>query len=180
MKIKITKIIFLVIILTLISGCSNSKNESETPICKVKNCNNPCIKYRVSNSYYYANCCEEHKCIENDCYECIELGEFSDGKHCTYHLSQINYQEENKIILTDSQIQESKKVVDEYCDLLMSKQSNIISINFTEDTPEIGTIYIMYHCNVVREDSKINPATIFVIMDNEEKFKVLSLDYDEK
>ncbi len=180
MKFKITKIIFLVIILTLFSGCSNNKNESETPICKVEDCNNPCIEYRVADSYYYANCCEEHKCIEKDCDECIELGEFSDGIHCTYHLSKINYQEENKIILTESQIQESKRIVDEYCDLLMSKQTNIISINFTEDAPEIGTIYIMYHCNVVREDYNIKPATIFVTMDNEGNFKVQSLDYDEK
>ena len=170
-------ILLFIALFIILTGCSN-KSQSEIPTCRVENCDNPCIKYRVANSYYYANCCEEHKCIEKDCYDCIELGEFGDGEHCTYHLSKINYQEENKMILTDSQIQESKRVVDEYCDLLMSKQSNIKSINFIGDNPEIGTIYIMYRCNVVREDSDINPATIYVTMDDDGNFKVQSLDYD--
>lgn len=162
-----------------LTGCSN-ESQSEIPICRVENCDNECFKYRIANSWYYTNCCQEHKCVIDNCNECIELDKFGDGKHCVYHKSKIDYQEENKIKLTDSQIQEATKTVEEYCKLLMSEQTNIKSINFIGDNPEIGTIYIMYHCNVVREDSDINPATIYITINNDGSFKVQSLDYNKQ
>ena len=172
-------LIITFIMIYAINNYYHSKDEINKYICKAENCNEPCVNYKIGHETFNGSYCEEHTCIETDCYNGVEFGQFGDGKHCTYHKSQIDYFEENKIILTNFQIEEVKKVVNDYIELLISKQSNILAVNLINDTPDTGTMYIKYRCNVVREDSDINLATIYVLMHDDGTFRVTKLEYDE-
>ena len=178
-KIIILASIMLIVTFIMMYMINNYYSSKDEYICKAENCNEPCISYKIGYETFNGSYCEEHTCIETDCYNGIEFGQFSDGKYCTYHNSQIDYQEVNKIILTDSQIREVQNIVDEYCESLMSKHSNILAINFINDTPETGTMYLKYRCNVVREDSDTNLATIYVLMHDDGTFRVTELEYDD-
>lgn len=158
-----------------------SKDEisDEIKTCKAENCNEPCISYKLGHETFNGSYCEEHTCIETDCYNGIEFGKFGDGKYCTYHKSKKDYVEQNKIILSDYQIEEVKKVVNEYCESIMSKHSDILAINLINDEPETGIIFITYRCNVVREDSRTNLATIYISMHDDGTFRVIELKYDK-
>ena len=153
--------------------------KDEMNICKAENCNESCISYKIGHETFNGSYCEKHTCTETDCYNGIEFGQFGDGKYCVYHKSKNDYEEQNKIILSNSQIEEIKKVVDEYCELIMSKHSNILAINLINNTPETGAMYIKYRCNVVREDSNTNFATIYILMQDDGIFRVTELEYDE-
>lgn len=170
-------LIITFIMLCAINNYDNSKDEIN--ICKAENCNEPCVSYKIGHETFNGSYCEEHTCIETDCYNGIEFGQLGDGKHCIYHKTQIDHQEQDKIMLSDSQMREIKNAVDEYCELAMSKHSNILAINLVNDTPETGTMYIKYRCNVVREDSDTNLATIYVLMQDDGTFRVTELEYDE-
>ena len=180
-KKTITLSIIMLIITFIIIYTINNYYDSEDKIniCKTENCNEPCISYKIGHETFSGTYCEKHTCIEADCYNGIEFGQYGDGNYCTYHKSKNDYEEQNKIILSDSQIEEIKKVVDEYCELIMSKHSNILAINLINNTPETGTIYIKYRCNVVREDSNTNLATIYILMQDDGTFRVTELEYDK-
>jgi hypothetical protein len=137
--------------------------------CNQKNCNN----FHIRGGDY----CTEHTCEENGCTSKKSSGLLV----CYYHFEQ-NLEadsEEENITLTNLQITAIRKVVDEYCDNLISKQSSILAINILNDTPETTSISITYNCNVVRKDSDVNPATIYVGEDSDGNYKVESLLYDE-
>lgn len=165
---------FIVTFIMLYAIISYYNSKERINICKVENCNKPCISYKIGHETFNGSYCEEHTCIETDCYNGIEF-----DKYCTYHKSKNDYEEQNIINLSDSQIEEIKNVVDEYCELILSKHSNILAINLINDTPETGTMYIKYRCNVVREDSNTNLATIYILMQNDGTFKVTELEYDD-
>lgn len=168
MKIRITKIIFLVIILTLFSGCSNNKNESEIPICKIENCNNPCLKYKIGHESYYSSYCEDHTCKEEGC-----GGQKNpNDDYCSLHI-------EEQIKLTDSQIEEVKELANKYFEQLITKQSNILAINMINDTPKTTKNNISFRCNIVREDSDTNLATLYIYITDDGVFKVHKLEYDK-
>lgn len=137
-------------------------------ICDVNGCNNKCVK----NGKY----CIEHTCEIEGCVAQKSVAH----SMCYYHFDEHikNYEDDNKIILTDSQIKEARAVVDNYIELLMSKQPNILGINIINDTPETSSLFIKYSCNVVREDDDTNLATIYVSMDKDGKFEVNSLEYE--
>ena len=139
-------------------------------ICSFDNCNNK----RIKNGKY----CIEHTCSINGCIEQKGIGIST----CYYHHEerQNNCQEANKIILTDSQIEQSKIVVENYIKTLISKQSDILGINIINDIPETTTLYIKYRCNVVRKDNDTNLATIYVLLDDRDgSFHIERLEYDD-
>lgn len=173
-------LIITCIMIYKINNHYNSQDEINKYICKAENCNEPCINYKIGHETFNGSYCEKHTCAETDCYDGIDFGQSGDGKHCTYHKLQNDYLEKNKIILSESQIEEVKKVVNDYIELLMEKHSNILAVNLINDTPETGTMYIKYRCNVVREDSNTNLATIYVIMNENGNFRVTELEYDKK
>ena len=81
--------------------------------------------------------------------------------------------------MTDSQIEQSKIVVENYIKTLISKQSDILSINIINDIPETTTLYIKYRCNVVRKNDDTNLATIYVLFDDKNgSFHIERLEYD--
>lgn len=138
--------------------------------CEFDECNNK----RLENGEY----CLEHTCEWEDCTSQKGVGK---AKYCYYHVQQsaLQYQKENQIKLSDSQLKDVRDVVDNYCKQLMSNQSNILEINFLSENPETSTLYITYRCNVVREDDDTNLATIYVSINKDGTFKVDSLMYDE-
>ena len=120
------------------------------------------------------NYCIDHTCSVDGYTAQKSIGSLE----CYYHLN--NYQEENKIDLTDSQIKQARIVVEDYIKTLMSKQSDILSVNIINDIPETTTLYIKYRCNVVRKNDDTNLATIYVSLDDKDNsFKVDGLEYDE-
>lgn len=99
---------------------------------------------------------------------------------CAYHFEEYinNYQIEDSFTLTDSQIEQARKTVDEYCDKLIAEQSNILAINIITDTPNLITkASLTYECNVVLEN-KTNIATIYVLINKDGTFRVNKLLYD--
>ena len=95
-------------------------------------------------------------------------------------MSKIKYTEENKLNLSEQQIEDIKKIVDKYINDLIKEHDNIVAVNLINKEPYIGIIYITFNCNVVRTDLKTNPATIYVIMNSDGGFKVQSLIYDNE
>ena len=173
MKKKIL-LITLITLMVMLIGCSSKQAEN---VCQADECNNLCIIYRIANSKFYGVYCEEHTCIEQDCYSGREIG---NNKYCTYHKLKYEQEEQNKIKLSASQITIIREIVDEYCELLISKHSNILAVNIINDIPETSSLYIKYYCNVVRKDSNINPATIYITIEEDGSFKVDNLEYDEE
>ena len=90
------------------------------------------------------------------------------------------YQETNKIILTDSQTKQARIVVDDYIKTLILEQSDILNVNIINDIPDTTTLYIKYHCNIVKKNDDTNLATIYVLLDDKDnKFQVDRLEYDD-
>lgn len=140
-------------------------------ICSFDNCNNK----RIKNGKY----CIEHTCIVSGCTEQKGIGIST----CYYHHAerQNNYQETNKIILTDSQIEQARIVVENYIKTLISEQSSILGVNIINGIPETTTLYIKYRCNVVRKDDDTNLATIYVLLDDRDgSFHIERLEYDDE
>lgn len=138
-------------------------------VCEHNNCNNRSIK-----NYEY---CIEHKCEWEGC-----TSEKGAGKshYCYYHIEQNNLQPQKEIALTDSQVNKAKQVIESYCKELMNKQSNILAVNLINDYPEyVSEISCSFRCNVVREDSDTNLATIHLTINDDDTFKVDRLTYDE-
>ena len=172
MKKKYMKWSILVITLILFTGCSSNQSISEvetgTPICKVEGCNNPCKDIGTDYLLYvYYDYCVEHACEEDGCGSEKESSE----KYCTIHKKKHALEERNSIKLSDSQVKQARKVVDEYCDNLLSKHSNILAVNIINDRPETTPTSILFDCNVVREDSDVNLATIYVSLQENGSFK---------
>ena len=70
-------------------------------------------------------------------------------------------------------------MVDEYCNKLVSKHSNILAINIINDTPNIITqSSLTYDCNVVLDNDDTNLGTIYVLISRDGTFKVNKLLYD--
>lgn len=163
---KTKAIICIVIVLYLIVIYAINANKK----CEYSNCNNKSIE----NGKY----CIEHTCEWEGC-----TSEKGVGKthYCYYHVEQnaLQYQEENKIKLTESEIIQVRKVADDYLKQLMEKQSNILAVNIINDNPETTTLYIKYSCNVVREDSDTNLATLYIYITSDGVFKVDKLEYDK-
>lgn len=138
-------------------------------ICSLDKCNNP----RVRHGEY----CSEHTCETKGC-----TNKKAPGSYTCYscHDKLLNTQEEEDVILTDSQVAKIKKVIKKYTKNLMEKQSNILAVNLINDYPESVSKYsCSFRCNVVREDSDTNLATIYVSINSNETFKVNRLMYDE-
>lgn len=137
--------------------------------CSLENCDNTII----NGSKY----CSEHNCEWGGCSSQKGAGK---THYCYYHVEQnaLNNQVE-EIILTDSQINKAKQAVEEYCESLMEKQSNLLAINLINDYPEYVSQYsCSFRCNVVRDDSNTNLATIYIKLQDDGSFKVDELKYD--
>ena len=162
-KVKIYSIIVFICIIGIIISLSNK--------CEHKGCNNSKIKG--------SNYCENHTCKWEGCNSESVPG----MKYCYKHEEKYDKQitEEDKIELSDSQIENIKQVIKEYSDNLIEKQDSILAVNLLSDTPVTAyTTGITFNCNVVRTDSDTNLATIYVIMNNDGSFKVQSLIYDNE
>lgn len=139
-------------------------------ICSFDNCNNK----RIRNGKY----CIEHTCNVDGCTEQKGIGISTCYYHHEEHLN--NYQETNKIILTDSQTKQARIVVDDYIKTLILEQSDILNVNIINDIPDTTTLYIKYHCNIVKKNDDTNLATIYVLLDDKDnKFQVDRLEYDD-
>ena len=116
-------------------------------------------------------------CLVDGCYNDVA----NNSAYCDEHIhTNVNeFNEEKNLKLTNKQINEARKVVDQYCRNLMSKHSNIRGINIINDTPETTETFIMFRCNVVRDDSAKNHATIYVKVQDDGTFKVDELKYDK-
>lgn len=137
--------------------------------CDLDDCN----KKRVENGHY----CVEHTCEVDGC-----VAQRGVAKNlCYYHFEEYinNYQTENEFILTDSQIREARKVVDEYCNKLTLEHSNILSVNIINDNPNVvSKSSLTYDCNVVLNGGNTNLGTIYVLISSDGTFKVNNLLYD--
>lgn len=138
--------------------------------CSIKNCNNA----RVNGSKY----CSEHKCEWEGCTSPKGAGK---THYCYYHVEQnaLNNKVE-EITLTESQVSNAKQAIEEYCKILMKKQSNLLAINVINDYPEYVSEYsCSFRCNVVREDDDTNLATIYLSINTDGSFEVDRLIYDK-
>lgn len=116
-------------------------------------------------------------CLVDGCYNDVA----NNSAYCEEHsISDVllQHEEEKNLKLTNQQINEARKVVDQYCRNLISKHSNIRGINIINDTPETTESLIMFRCNVVRDDSDTNLATIYVKLQDDGSFRVDELKYD--
>ena len=171
MKTKLIQITMSIMLLTLLTGCSNNANSSnvEQTACGVENCNNLVVKNDYGHGVYsYGKYCEEHTCKEDSCGGMIQ----DNGDYCSVHA-------EKQITLSNEQLIEVRQVADEYIDQVMSIHSNILAVNIINDSPKLTTMYIQYRCNVVREDSDTNLATLYIYITDDGTFKVDKLEYDE-
>lgn len=171
MKIKLTQITISIILLTLLTGCSNNADSSnvEQTLCGVENCNNIVVKNDYGHGVYsYGKYCEEHTCKEDSCGGMTH----DDGGYCSIHT-------EKQITLSDEQLIEVRQVADKYIGQLMSIHSNILSVNIINDNPKLTTKDIQYRCNIVRKDSDTNLATLYIYITSDGTFKVDKLEYDK-
>lgn len=137
--------------------------------CDLDNCNGK----RVKNGRY----CVEHTCEVDGCVAQKGVAKTI----CYYHFEENinNYQTENEFTLTDSQIREARKIVDEYCNKLVLEHPNILVVNIINDTPNITSrSSLTYDCNVVLEGDNTNLGTIYVLMSSDGTFSVNNLLYD--
>lgn len=143
-------------------------------ICKETTCDlDDCNGKRIKNGRY----CIEHTCEVDGCVAQKGVAKTVCYYHFEEHIN--NYQTENEFTLTDSQTREARKVVDEYCDKLVSEHSNILAVNIINDTPNIvSQSSLTYDCNVVLEGENINLGTIYVLISSDGTFKVNNLLYD--
>ena len=137
--------------------------------CSQRNCDNR----RVKNGKY----CSEHTCEWEGC--TVQKGAGKEN-YCYYHAQQNALQSQSEeIILTESQISKAKKAINEYVQNLMEKQSDILGVNLLSDDPDVVLDYVLtYRCNVVRKDSDMNLATIYVSILEDGTFKATKLLYD--
>ncbi len=166
---------FSVILLANILLCGCSATNKDENICGVEECNNECVHYFLAHSTYYGEYCDEHTCNAEDCYSKKDI----DSDFCSYHILIHQKEEEERIKLSESQIEQVRKIAEEYCDLIMEKHSNIKNIYIYNDEPETDSVYIKFKCNVSRDDSDINPATIYLTIDDNGRFKAETLKYDK-
>ena len=130
--------------------------------CSLENCDNT----RVNGGKY----CSEHTCETEGC-----VNKKAPGSYICYscHEDSLNNQDDNKITLTDSQVNKAKQAVKEYCNSLMEKQPNLLAINLINDYPEYVTEYsCSFYCNVVKEDDNTNLATIYLSINSDGSFDV--------
>lgn len=133
-----------------------------------------CSELRVKNGRY----CTEHTCSVEGC--TAERGVTT--SMCSYHFDEHlkNYQSNNKITLTDAQVQKAKEAVAEYTKMLMEKQSNILAVNLINDYPEwVSETSCSFRCNVVREDDNTNLAEIYLRIKSDGTFEVDKLLYND-
>ena len=171
MKIQLTQIMISIMLLTLLTGCSNNNNSSnvEQTLCGVENCNNIVVKNDYGHGVYsYGKYCEEHTCKEDSCGGMVQ----DNGDYCSIHT-------EKQITLSDEQLIEVRQVADEYINQLMSMHSNILAVNIINDNPKLTTKDIQYRCNIVREDNDTNLATMYICLSDDGTFTVKELEYDE-
>lgn len=137
--------------------------------CSLDNCDNT----RVNGGKY----CSAHTCETEGCFNKKAPGSYS----CySCHEDSLNNQDENEVILTDSQVNKAKKAIEDYCKTLMENQSNLLAINLINGYPEYVSEYsCSFRCNVVREDDNTNLATIYLSINNDGSFEVDRLMYDE-
>ena len=161
--------IFLIIMCTLFTGCTNNEKDSKIPICKAENCTNPCMNYKIGHETLYELYCEEHTCKEDGC---SGQKNYNDD-FCSFHMEQ-------QIKLTDSQIEEIRLIVDDYIEQLKSKNNYILAVHLLDDEPYISVTSIKFSCLVIREDTngKDNGyLAIINIVKDEDSFKVTGLEY---
>ena len=137
--------------------------------CSLDNCDNT----RVNGGKY----CYEHTCETEGC-----TNKKAPGSYSCYscHEDSHNNQDDKETVLTDSQVNNAKKAIEEYCKTLMENQSNLLAINLINDYPEYVSEYsCSFRCNVVREDDNTNLATIYLSINSNGSFEVDRLMYDE-
>ncbi len=137
-------------------------------ICGKKNCNN----FKVKNGEY----CYEHTCNVEGCFN-----EKSPGSEICYSCIEDSWNNKSEeVTLTDSQVNSAKQAIQDYCEALMKKQSNILAVNLINDYPEYVSEYsCSFRCNVVREDDDTNLGTIHLTINKDGTFEVDRLMYDE-
>lgn len=162
-KVKIYSIIFLICTIgIIIIVLFDSK-------CEHKGCDN----FKIKGSHY----CKNHTCQWEGC----NFESVPGMKYCYKHGEEYDKQitEEDKLELSDSQIESIKQVIKEYSDNLIAKQDSILAVNLLSDKPVTTyTTGITFNCNVVRTDSSTNLATIYIIMNSNGRFEVRSLMYN--
>ena len=164
-----------IIVIIAVNGNLN-KTTLKSDICSVDNCTNPITKEDLGYGVYsYSEYCEEHTCQIQYC----QLEKASNDMYCYPHAREKQLIEEKNLKLTNQQTNEARKVVDQYCQSLMSKHSNIRGINMINDTPETTETFVIFRCNVVRDDSNTNLATIYVKLQDDGAFKIDELKYDK-
>lgn len=143
-------------------------------ICKETTCNlDDCNGKRIKNGRY----CIEHTCEVDGCVAQKGVAKTVCYYHFEEHIN--NYQTENEFTLTDSQTREVRKIVDEYCNKLVSEHSNILSVNIINDTPNVvSKSSLTYDCNVVLKGDNTNLGTIYVLISSDGTFKVNNLLYE--
>ena len=153
--------IFTIIVLFVIYAIYN------VIVCGKDGCNN----LRIKNSKF----CSKHTCSNENCFN-----EKIPGFDICYSCFEENSNEE-EYTLTDNQLQQAHNTINEYCNNLMEKQSNILAINLINNMPESVTDYsCTFKCNVVTKESDINIATILLLIDKDGNFSVQNLLYDDK
>lgn len=135
-----------------------------------------CNNRAVENSKY----CEEHTCSWEGCTEL----KYAWKKYCSVHAEQ-NYEEAQKereanmIEFTESQLQQARSAVDEYIQLLMSKQSYIkdVSVHTKVEQNDLNDLH--FFVTVFMDDDTYRKGKIWVGYSKDtDTFKVLSLLYD--
>ncbi len=137
--------------------------------CSLDNCDNK----RIKNGKY----CLEHTCETEGC-----VNKKAPGSYSCYscHEDSRNNQNDDTITLTDSQVNSAKQLIQDYCETLMKKQSNILAVNLINEYPEyVSEHSCSFRCNVVREDDDTNLGTIHLTINKDGTFEVDKLMYDE-
>lgn len=134
--------------------------------------NNKCNNFRMKNSKF----CSEHTCNNENCFN-----EKIPGFDICYSCQEKTMNNEEEYTLTSTQLQQAHNVINEYCNDLIEKQHDILGVNLINDKPESITNYsCTFKCNIITENSDVNLATIYLLIDKDDNFIVQNILYDNK
>ena len=129
-----------------------------------------CDNRREKGSRY----CSVHKCKWNECKVEAEIG----GRYCSFHRKED--EKNNKKTLTTAQSEKIKELIEDYCDELVEKQSDVISISVTYDNPLVFDDSAAYRCKVERISLGTSDATIYVNINGKDNFSIDCLLYKKQ
>lgn len=132
-----------------------------------------CNKRHAKGSRY----CIDHICRWKGCKKGVE----GDEIYCSFHYKENKENEKNnKKTLTTAQSKKIKELIEDYCDELVEKQSDVISISVTYDNPLVFDDSAAYRCKVERISLGTNDATIYVNINGEDNFSIDCLLYKKQ